>query len=68
MSDVSLSSNFETRYWMQVLGVPRHQLEHAVRMVGTRVEAVMDILSVPERRLAQESVYVADERTHMSKA
>ena len=51
MTDVSLASNFEARYWMQALGVTRCQLEDAVRVVGTKVESVMGYLRVPERRL-----------------
>lgn len=54
LTDVSLASNFEVRYWMQALGVTRFQLEQAVLAVGTRVEAIMDYLSVPERRRLDE--------------
>ncbi len=50
MTDVCLSTNFDARYWMQALGVTRFQLEEAVKAVGTPVAAVMDYLSVPERR------------------
>jgi hypothetical protein len=51
MTEVSLASNFEARYWMQALGVTRRQLDDAVGVVGTQVEAVMGYLRVPERRL-----------------
>lgn len=52
MTDVSLSSNLDVRYWMQALEVTRAQLEDAVDAVGTQVEAVMAYLRVPERRLS----------------
>lgn len=58
MTEVSLASNFEVRYWMQALGVTRSQLERAVQAVGIRVECVMDYLSVPERRRADEQLSV----------
>ena len=58
MTDVSLASNFEARYWMQALGVTRIQLEGAVKVVGTQVELVMDYLSVPERRSVEERLIV----------
>ena len=58
LTDVSLDSNFETRYWMQVLGVTRYQLQQAVEAVGTRVDFVMDYLSVPERRMRDEQMIV----------
>ena len=58
MTDVSLESNFEVRYWMQALGVTRFQLLQAVAAAGTRVEAVIDYLSVPERRICAERMIV----------
>jgi hypothetical protein len=58
MTDVSLTSNFEARYWMQALGVTRRQLEQAVSAVGTQVDLVMRHLSVPERRQVNELLIV----------
>lgn len=54
LTHVSLATNFDTRYWMQTLGVTRAQLEQAVLNVGTQVAEVMDFLSVPDRREAIE--------------
>ena len=63
MNNISLSSNFEARYWMQALGVTRWQLDEAVRAVGTHVESVMDYLSVPERRgMEKRSITQVEQR------
>jgi hypothetical protein len=59
MSHVSLGSNIEARYWMQVPGVTRFQLEAATQAVGTQVEMVMDYLSIPDRRVVRERLIVA---------
>ncbi len=53
-NNISLATNFEARYWMQALGVTRYRLEEVVAAVGSRVELVMDYLSVPERRVVNE--------------
>jgi hypothetical protein len=50
MTEVSLASNLDVRYWMQTLGISRAQLEDAVRATGPRVENVMNYLHIPERR------------------
>lgn len=54
MTDVSLRSNLESRYWTQALGVNRVQLEDAVAAVGTNVELVMRHLGLRERRMSEQ--------------
>ena len=53
MTDISLATNLDARYWMQVLGVSRMQLADAVQAVGTRVENVAEYLQLPGRRPVQ---------------
>jgi hypothetical protein len=50
MTEVSLASNLDVRYWMQTLGISRAQLEDAVRAIGPRVDNVRTYLHIPERR------------------
>lgn len=63
MTDVSLRSNLESRYWTQALGVSRVQLEEAVLAVGTKVEHVMNYLGVPERRKSEDLLPTHDVST-----
>ncbi len=50
MNAISLATNLDARYWMQVLGVSRMQLADAVQAVGTEVEEVAKYLQLLERR------------------
>ena len=50
MTAISLATNLDARYWMQVLGVSRMQLADAVQAVGTEVEKVAEYLQLPDRR------------------
>ena len=50
MTVISLATNLDARYWMQVLGVSRMQLTDAVQAVGTEVAKVAEYLRLPERR------------------
>lgn len=46
-----MTRNFEIRYWMQVFGVSRDELQEAVRAVGFDAEAVRRyLLGVEEDR------------------
>jgi len=50
MTAISMATNLDARYWMQVLGVSRMQLTDAVQAVGTEVEKVAEYLRLPDRR------------------
>jgi hypothetical protein len=50
MTVVSLATNLDARYWMQVLGVSRMQLTDAVQAVGADVDKITEYLRLPERR------------------
>lgn len=41
---ISMSEDYEVRYWTETLGVTRDELQHAVDQVGNSAEAVREFL------------------------